>query len=206
MSKLNLPNKLTIIRLIMVPVVLLFLACDFGIGPWNRMIAALVFLAAALTDMADGKIARKRNLITDFGKFLDPLADKFLVIAGLITLCFVDSLSLKTDELDKKIYCYALFVMTVIVIFRELAVTSLRLVVASSKENVVIAANIFGKIKTGSQITFVLLAMVAYPFVYLCPIAFYIVIYFVMLFSTVMTILSGITYFKGYWKYINPEK
>ncbi len=206
MSKLNLPNKLTIIRLLMVPVVLLFLICDFGIAPWNRVIAAIVFLAAALTDMADGKIARKRNLITDFGKFLDPLADKFLVISGLITLCFIDSLSLTEDDVSKKVYCYCLFCMTVIVIFRELAVTSLRLVVASSDEKIVIPANIFGKIKTGSQTTFVVLAIVCYPFVYLCPIAIYIALYFTMVFSTVMTILSGVTYFKGYWKFINPNK
>lgn len=137
---MNLPNKLTVLRMAMVP---------FFVGallwqelPHNYLIALLLFLLASYTDHLDGKIARSRNLITNFGKFMDPLADKILVISALV--CFV-SLGLINPW------------WVVIIIAREFLVTSLRLVAAD--EGVVIAANKWGKVKTVSQIVAIALIL-----------------------------------------------
>ena len=142
---MNLPNKLTIIRILMVPVFLFFgLFCfpgEYG-ESISRVLAAAIFGAAALTDLADGKIARKRGLITDFGKFMDPLADKFLVFSAI--LVFVSSAIYNKGEALH----YAFVISGAVVIFRELAVTSLRLVVMGSPTPVVIAASWYGKAKT----------------------------------------------------------
>ena len=132
MKKMNLPNKLTLLRIILVPFVIAAILIPF---PFHFTVAGLLFGAAAITDAFDGKIARRDNLITDFGKFADPLADKILVISVLV--CFV-----------KLGLCGA--IPLIIIIFREFTVTSVRLV-AASKGNV-IAANMWGKVKTVTQI------------------------------------------------------
>ena len=132
MKKMNLPNKLTLLRIILVPAVIAVILIDF---PYHFLIAGLLFGAAAITDALDGKIARRDNLITDFGKFADPLADKILVISVMV--CFV-----------KLNLCGA--IPLIIIIFREFTVTSIRLV-AAAKGNV-IAANMWGKVKTVTQI------------------------------------------------------
>ena len=132
MKKMNLPNKLTVLRILLVPFVIAAILIDF---PFHFTAAGLLFGAAAITDAFDGKIARRDNLITDFGKFADPLADKILVISVLV--CFV-----------KLGLCGA--IPLIIIIFREFTVTSVRLV-AASKGNV-IAANMWGKVKTVAQI------------------------------------------------------
>ena len=137
---MNLPNKLTIGRIILVPLMVAALLIDF---PFNNLVALIIFAAASITDMLDGKIARKQNLVTDFGKFADPLADKILVLATL--LCFVQNG-----------YCDC--VAVIIVLFREFSVTSIRLIAASSGE--VIAANIWGKAKTVSQMIAVIAILV----------------------------------------------
>ncbi len=128
---MNLPNKLTLLRIILVPFFIATLLIPF---PHHYAVSLMLFIVASVTDYFDGKIARKNNLVTDFGKFLDPLADKILVISALV--CFV-SLGL----------CDCILV--IIVLFREFAVTSVRLVAASQGN--VVAANIFGKIKTVTQ-------------------------------------------------------
>ena len=128
---MNLPNKLTLARIMLVPFFVASLLIDF---PLNNLAALIIFIAASITDMLDGKIARKRGLITDFGKFADPLADKILVISAL--LCFV-----QLGLCD----CVAV----IIVLFREFAVTSIRLIAASNGK--VIAANMWGKVKTVTQ-------------------------------------------------------
>ena len=125
MKKMNLPNKLTLLRIILVPAVIAAILIEF---PYHFLIAGLLFGAAAITDALDGKIARRDNLITDFGKFADPLADKILVVK--LNLCGAIPL--------------------IIIIFREFTVTSIRLV-AAAKGNV-IAANMWGKVKTVTQI------------------------------------------------------
>ena len=137
---MNLPNKLTVLRILLVPFFVAALLIDF---PLNNLAALALFGAASLTDMFDGKIARKRGLVTDFGKFADPLADKILVISAL--LCFV-----QLGLCD----CVAV----IIVLFREFAVTSIRLIAAAKGK--VIAANMWGKVKTVSQIIAIVCVLV----------------------------------------------
>lgn len=131
---MNLPNKLTILRIILVPVFMVLLL-NFNI----MWLAGIVFVVASLTDLADGKIARKYNLVTNFGKFADPLADKLLVSAALIALCSMGRLG--TPILG----AWATF----LIIAREFMVTGIRLVAAA--EGKVIAAGMSGKIKTTIQ-------------------------------------------------------
>ena len=132
MKKMNLPNKLTLLRIAFVPLVMAAMLIEF---PLHWLVAGLLFGAAAITDAFDGKIARRDNLITNFGKFADPLADKILVVCALI--CFV-----------KLGLCGAIPLS--VIILREFAVTSVRLVAAADGK--VIAANMWGKVKTVSQI------------------------------------------------------
>ena len=130
---MNLPNKLTILRIVLVPF-LLIMIYNVGDSFLMSVLTALLFLAISFTDMLDGKIARKYNLVTDFGKFLDPLADKILVISTMIA--FIDM-------------AYISSIAVIIIIIREFLVTSLRLVAAS--DNLVIAASKLGKLKTVIQ-------------------------------------------------------
>lgn len=195
--KMNLPNKLTIIRICMVPVFMIFLVFPLPMPENVRLvIAAALFIAASLTDMLDGKIARSRGLITDFGKFMDPLADKFLVFGALLGI-------LVTFDDIRSIFVWA----AAVVMFRELAVTSLRLVIAG-KDGIVIAASWLGKVKTVTQI-------VCICSVLLEPVLFGGIDFFAeykpltwitMAAMVVMTLWSGIDYMKTYWEFIDPEK
>ena len=128
---MNLPNKLTLLRIILVPFFIAAMLIDF---PFHYTAALVFFAIASITDLFDGRIARKHNLITNFGKFSDPLADKILVLSAL--LCMV--------QLG---ICDCIIV--IVVLFREFAVMSVRLMAAS--EGKVVAANIWGKIKTVTQ-------------------------------------------------------
>ena len=203
--KMNLPNKLTVLRLLLVPVILVVMLLPYSIV--NNLIALIVFAGASITDYFDGKIARRDNLITDFGKFLDPLADKFMVIAavfGLVCRAFTEA-----DGLMFWIF----MTMLIVTIFRELAVASIRLI-ASTKANVVVAANMLGKIKTVSQIVCIILALVepvvhdligrAAPDFFFG--GFYILTYATTLVAIVFTVWSGINYIAQCWKYLDPEK
>lgn len=147
---MNLPNKLTLLRIAIVPFMIATLLIDF---PLHFFVSGLLFGAASLTDFFDGKIARERNLITDFGKFADPLADKILVISCLV--CFV---AMKLCDP----------VLVIIVLFREFAITSIRLVAASSGR--VIAANMWGKVKTVTQIIAIVAVFVFQFFLELCKV------------------------------------
>jgi CDP-diacylglycerol--glycerol-3-phosphate 3-phosphatidyltransferase len=207
---MNLPNKLTVLRMCLVPIILIvgFIPAH---GLWHYIscvICAALFIGASITDMLDGKIARRDNLITDFGKFMDPVADKFMVIGAMFVLLYkFSNLSL------------VLTISLIIVVFRELAVTSMRLVV-STGQNIVVAANYLGKIKTVSQI-------VAVSTVFLEPVLQYVIkvvieaisgdklfwrtdivplSWLTILFSLVMTVWSGLNYILAYWKYLDPEK
>ena len=135
---MNLPNKLTILRTIMIPVFLIFLYIP-GLGMTGDIIAAAIFILASLTDLLDGKIARKYNLVTNFGKFMDPLADKLLVCTALICLTSMDRLNV---------------VVTLIIIAREFIISGFRLV--ASDNGIVIAANYWGKFKTVSQMALII--------------------------------------------------
>lgn len=165
-------------------------------GTWVRIAAAAVFILTALTDMLDGKIARKFNMITDFGKFIDPLADKFMVFGALIGIlyCF---------ENLQPLFIWA----TLIVIFRELAITSLRLLISNSSGKVVAAAWL-GKVKTVTQvicIVTVILEPVIWPTspaIFNIPILSLVTIVAMI----VMTLWSGIDYVKSYWSVLDPTK
>ena len=145
---MNLPNKLTVLRVIMIPVFLVFLLTDCAADA-SKYIAAAVFVLASLTDMLDGRIARKYNLVTNFGKFMDPLADKLLVCSALIA--FV--------ELG-----YLPAWIVIIIISREFIISGFRLIAAD--KGVVIAANYWGKFKTTFQMimTILLILQLDYPY------------------------------------------
>ena len=138
---MNTPNKLTVARMIMVPFLVLFMLTGWG-GDVNRYISLVIFVAASVTDWFDGKIARKYNLVTNFGKFMDPLADKLLVMSAMVWFVEVGWMP-----------AWAFF----IVIARELAVTGLRLVAV--EQGLVIAAGKSGKVKTASTMVCICLLL-----------------------------------------------
>ena len=143
---MNLPNKLTILRVIMIPFFVAALLYDGGANQNMRYVAAALFIIASLTDMLDGKIARKDNLVTNFGKFMDPLADKLLVCSALI--CMIELRELPAW-------------MVIIIISREFIISGFRLV--ASDNGVVIAASYWGKFKTTFQMIGVVLLIFNIP-------------------------------------------
>lgn len=167
---MNLPNKLTILRIIMIPFFVLFMLLDGGLSQTYRYIAAVIFIVASFTDLLDGKIARKYNLVTNFGKFMDPLADKLLVCSGLI--CFVGLGQLP-----------AWFV--IIIISREFIISGFRLV--ASDNGVVIAASYWGKFKTVSQMIMSVLLIVNIPALSILTTIFSVI-------ALVLTVVSLIDY------------
>ena len=198
--KMNLPNKLSVLRLCMVPVFVVIMMLSDAV--WANVTGLLLFVIASFTDMLDGKIARKYGLVTDFGKFLDPLADKFMVIGAMFVILF-RSLSLYSDALFANVFFWAFM----IVIFRELAVTSIRLVVSGSS-GIVIAANMLGKIKTCTQIACVI-CCIAEPMIYKIierPTDFLPVSLVTAALMLVFTIWSGLNYILSLWKYLDPQK
>ncbi len=138
---MNTPNKLTIIRMVLVPIFMLLLLWQFK---WHSLAALLVFIAASLTDMFDGKIARKRGLVTDFGKFLDPIADKMLTTAAFLGFICLD-------------IGYGVVWVTLIVLLREFTVSSVRMI--SAARGNVIAADKWGKVKTVVQMVSIIMAL-----------------------------------------------
>ena len=194
---MNLPNKLTLLRVLLIPFFLLFMYIDI---PFHYGLALILFAAASITDALDGKIARKHNLVTNFGKFLDPLADKVLVISALTV--FVENKDVRMSAIP-----------LIIIIAREFMVSGLRLLAADS--GIVVAAGIWGKLKTA----FTMLTIVGILF-WLCiyhdfdlgiscsvkdavekviePVLIWI--------STALTIISGAIYLKGYWHLIDSDK
>ena len=144
---MNLPNKLTILRVIMIPFFVFFLLSGVG-GSASKWIALVIFAAASITDTLDGYIARRDNLITDFGKFMDPLADKLLVCSAMICMIPLGKLQ-------------AWFV--IVIIAREFIISGFRLVAADN--DIVIAASYWGKFKTVSQMFMELLAVLCQIFI-----------------------------------------
>ena len=200
---MNRPNKLSLLRVFIVPVFMLFYLCNLGLGIWRFVIAAVIYMAAGFTDFLDGNIARKYGLVTNLGKFLDPLADKFMVMTSLLCLCYMSATIANPFSKNDKVYAALLVVAAAIVIFRELAITSMRLVAAST-DGSVIAAAYLGKLKTVTQMVFTTFAIVEPAFYGLGLSIFndHIISYALMALMTVMTLWSGIDYMKGYWKYI----
>ena len=186
---MNLPNKLTMLRIILIPVFLVLVLVDRI--PMHYLWSLIVFLAACITDTLDGNIARKRNLVTDFGKLMDPLADKIMVMSALI--CFVANGMTNT-------------VFVLLIMVREFAVTSIRLIAV--EQGRVIPANNWGKAKTVSQIVAICIVLLtqyildlgtygilALPTETLSPI-FTWVNFVVMAIATLLAVVSGIIYAK----------
>lgn len=214
---MNLPNKLTVIRMFAIPVFMVFTLVPFTFGFDGdfvcRCIAAFLFLGAAITDKLDGSIARKYGLVTTFGKFMDPLADKLMVLGALIGLTVM---SARDTSFGGELYFRLTATLCFLVLFRELSVTSLRLA-ASDAKNVVIAASVLGKIKTVTQIVYVMVALLEpvvfgphligkwIPFFAVLP-KYHILSYLSMFLVAVITVWSGLNYLKAYFPLINSNK
>ena len=183
---MNLPNKLTILRIIMIPMVMVFYMVDAI--PYGKIVAIVLFAIAAFTDFLDGHIARKHNLVTDLGKFLDPIADKLLVASVLFMIAIDGTIPNP----------WGLIVVTII-ISRELIIDAFRLI--ASNKGIVLAADIWGKAKTMVQCwTMPLCILLA--FFEQCTkvggaglLTFQVICYVLVGLSTVLTVISGVNYF-----------
>ena len=205
-ASMNIPNTLSIIRCLLVPVFVASLLLMRDAGIWGFVVPALVYGITALTDMLDGKIARKYNLITDFGKFIDPLADKFMVLASMISILVW--MLLRGNTTLALVFVW----VVLIILLRELGVTSIRLVVAG-RSGIVVAASILGKIKTVSQMVGTVLISLepAIPMVIKNNVVAMIcekniISYIAMIVMAFTTIFSGIDYLKAYLPYIDSNK
>ena len=194
---MNLPNKLTLMRVFLIPFFLLFMYLNL---PFHFLVALVIFGIASITDALDGKIARSRNLVTNFGKFLDPLADKVLVIAALAV--FVEFKEVNMSAIP-----------FIIITAREFMVSGLRLLAANS--GIVVAAGIWGKLKTAFTMTAIVAILfwlsLCFDFGINFPEAFRnavdnILIPILIWISTILTIISGVIYLKGYWNLIDSDK
>lgn len=192
---MNIPNRLTMSRILLIPIFIVLMTVPFSWGGWEignatlpvaHFVAAMTFIIAAATDWVDGYYARKYNLVTNLGKFLDPLADKLLVSAALILLIEIG---------------LAPAWVVIVIISREFAVTGLRLVAAG--EGIVLAAGKMGKLKTATQmVAIAALLLHNYPFSYL-GFPFGTIMLYVSLFFTV---LSGLEYFIKNWHVMRDSK
>lgn len=193
---MNLPNKLTVARIIVTPVFMLFMMTDYK---YSYLTALVLFILASVTDWLDGKIARSRNLITDFGKFLDPIADKMLTTAAFLGF------------IAKNVGTGITWIVF-IVIFREFLIASLRLVAASSNVKKVVAANIWGKLKTVSQMVAIIVTLAVCQFEVVFPelttviFVLKIVCDILLWLSAVLCVVSGIIYINDNKEFINANK
>ena len=193
---MNLPNKLTLTRVIMTPLFMAAMLIDFK---FHYIAALVLFALASFTDYLDGMLARKHHIVTNFGKFLDPLADKMLTTSAFIAFLAMDY---------GKGIAWVLF----IILFREFMVSSLRLVVVSSDKGTVIAANIFGKIKTVTQMVTIIYGIAVKVFCEEIAVlssafsALEAVFTALLWLSALFTVISGAIYMKDSFDYINPSK
>lgn len=191
---MNLANKLTMFRVIVVPFFVFFMC--FSAVPYRFLWALILFALASITDMLDGKVARKYNMVTDFGKFLDPLADKILVAATLI--CFV--------ELG-----WTSAWVVFIILAREFIVSGIRLVAASSDKKKVIPANIWGKLKTAvtmaAMVVILILGVLMYDFSVIGgDFPAQLIRDILMYVSAGLTVISGVIYCYEYREFIDPTR
>jgi CDP-diacylglycerol--glycerol-3-phosphate 3-phosphatidyltransferase len=194
---MNLANKLTLLRVLLVPVFIVFMAMD---SFWTNIIALIIFCGASITDYYDGKIARTQNMITTFGIFLDPLADKLLVASAFISFVGLYTLDIPAW-------------MVICIISREFIITGLRSIAAS--QNIIIPANMSGKVKTSSQmiaiITILVILIINASLLKFSSVTAYDLIemhgfqkfigwllikspYWLMFITTILTLYSGFTY------------
>lgn len=196
---MNTPNKLTLARMIATPVFMAVMLIDFK---YHYLISLILFIAASLTDMIDGKMARKYNMVTDFGKFMDPLADKMLTTAAYLGFMYV---------YGGTKFGWHIVVITFIVLFREFAVSSIRLVAVTAGGKVV-AANMWGKCKTVSQMAGIIIALTVYTLYEFVTLSANVVnilnIVIIALFwiSAVLCVISGAIYIWGGRQYIANAK
>ena len=196
-NSMNIPNTLSLIRVLLVPAFVATLIFMRNIPIFGFIVPAIVYIVTGLTDMLDGKIARKYNLVTDFGKFIDPLADKFMVLSSMIAILVWMLL------LGEKLLALIFVWVVLIILLRELGVTSLRLVVAG-KSGIVVAASMLGKIKTVSQMagTVIIIVEPMIPFFS----DNHILSYVAMAIMAFTTLFSGIDYLKAYMPHIDSNK
>lgn len=192
---MNVPNILSLIRVALVPAFVASLLIMKDIEVWGIIVPTVIYALTALTDMLDGKIARKYGLVTDFGKFIDPLADKFMVLGSNIAI--LAYLFIKGENTEAVVFLW----LGLIVLFRELGVTSLRLVAAGKKNRGDLSANIFGKLKTVSQMVGTVIILVE-PLVFPFSRENHIIAYIIMGIIAFTTLGSGISYFRDYLPYI----
>lgn len=194
---MNLPNKLTLLRVLLIPFFLLFMYIG---TPFHFLIALVIFAAASVTDALDGHIARKNGLVTNFGKFLDPLADKVLVISALTVFVEIPEVRMGAVPL-------------IIIIAREFMVSGLRLLAADS--GVVVAAGIWGKLKTAFTMVTIVAALLWLSICNdfdlglgkgLVSAVDKVCIPALIWISVALTVISGIVYLKGYWHLIDSDK
>jgi CDP-diacylglycerol--glycerol-3-phosphate 3-phosphatidyltransferase len=169
---MNLANKITIVRVLMIPLFLVVLLTGLLPTPLNRYIATGIFIIASLTDALDGYIARSRNMITNLGKFMDPLADKLLVVSAMIALVELRNLSAW---------------VVIIIVAREFIVTGFRAIAAAN--NIVIAASWWAKLKTTSQMLMVIFLLVNFG-----GVIFVAIDNLLIALATAFTIISGVDY------------
>ena len=172
LKNMNLPNKLTMLRIIMIPFFLLFLLSE--IGQSTRYVAAAIFVIASITDTLDGHIARKYNLVTNFGKFMDPLADKLLVCSAMIALIGMDDAVVALPS-----------VVVIIIIAREFVITGFRTLAV--EQNIVIAAGFWGKLKTICQMIMIIVLYFDNGF-------FTVLSYILIYLSLALAIISAVDY------------
>ena len=196
-TALNVPNTLSLIRVLLVPAFVVSLLAMRNVSVWGLIVPAIIFVVTSLTDMLDGKIARKYNLVTDFGKFIDPLADKFMVIGSQIAILAYLLIKGETT-LGIVFMCVVLLIL-----LRELGVTSLRLVVAG-KSGIVVAASMLGKIKTVSQMVGTLVIILEPLILPFCA-GNHIASYVVMALMAFTTVFSGLDYLKAYLPHIDTN-
>ncbi len=210
---MNLPNKITLCRILLIPIFIFFYLASFV--PYGKLIATLVFMIACFTDFLDGNIARKRNLVTNLGKFLDPIADKVLVLAGLILLiaCPVTPNIANPQVIDAIIYPYYVGIIAVFIILaREFIVSAFRQIAAT--KNVVLAADIYGKVKTVFQmitlIFYFLYAFLVEEFYYAIKgpanTVLNLIGYVLLAITVIMTIVSGVKYITNNLQVLKDEK
>lgn len=186
---MNLPNKLTLARMIATPVFMAMMM--FSTIPYNYTISLIIFILASITDYLDGKIARKYGLVTNFGKFSDPIADKMLTTAALLGFMII---------MPNRSFTIQVTIFVFITLFREFTVASVRLVAAVSNSRKVIAANIWGKLKTVSQMVSIILGLLAYSVKELVTgcdtVSHILLIAFIVTgwISVAFTIISGVIY------------
>lgn len=192
---MNIPNRITLSRILLIPIFIILMTIDFDWGSWNigtrdlpivDFVAGLLFIIASLTDWIDGYYARKYQLVTNLGKFMDPLADKLLVAAALVLLVEMG---------------VAPAWVVIIILSREFAITGLRLVAAG--EGLVLAASKLGKLKTTTQlIAIAVLLLHNFPFSYIDFPFGQIMLYIALFF----TVISGVDYFMKNWHVMRESK